>query len=410
MGSATQPKRYVIIGNGVAGTTAAETLRKADPQASITIIGNEPYPLYNRIALFPVLKLRTPPERIIIRSLDYHREHRLDLLLETNATHVDVDQRIVSTEPGGDRPYDALLVASGGRPSPLQVPGAEGTYGIHNYQSLDDTKGIMARMLESRQMVVVGGSYIAYELASAARSRGLEVTWLIRGPHFVRRILDPEGGALVDRIARDAGVDVQYGEEVARVQAKNGVIQAVTTTGGRSIPCDLLGVGIGLIPNTNFLEGTPVEVQQGVVVNQYLETGAPGVYGAGDVAEFYDTYVNRHHLMGTWNNAAAHGRLAAANMLGGRQSYSEVPYHTSTLFDTTMAVVGTTPDVRPDLEFESLIHVDSAARLYRRLFFLEGRLVGAALIGDIRARRQLTDRIRSRERIAPAERAKLLQA
>ena len=383
-------------------------LRKGDPQATITIIGNEPHPLYNRVALPRVLKLRTPPERIIIRDGEFHRENRLDLLLETTVTHVDTKAQVVSTDRSQEIPYDALLVASGGRPNPLTVPGAAGTQSIYNFQSLDDTTALMARMHEVQQVVAVGGSYIAYEIAEAARARGLDVTWLIRGPRFLRRILDEEGGSLADRIARDAGVDVRYGEEVAEVHAQQDSVHAVTTTGGERIACELLGVGVGLTLNTEFLRDTAVETRYGIVTNEYMETTVPAVYGAGDVAEFYDVAIGRHHTMGTWNNAAAHGRVCAANMLGERRIYTEVPYYTSTLFDSTMAVVGTTPEDRPDLE--SLTRTDLPARLYRRLFFFEDRLVGAVLIGDIRTRRHLMNFIKSREAVSPSDREKLIMS
>ena len=157
-----------------------------------------------------------------------------------------------------------------------------------------------------------------------------------------------------------------------------------------------------------FLAGRPIALgeRRGVQTTEYLETNVPDVYAAGDIAEFFDVYIGSHNQMGTWNNAAAHGRTAAVNMMGGRQVYAEVPYYTSTMFESQMAAIGTTPDVRPDMD--SLARTDLEARRYRRLFFLEGRLAGAVLIGDIRVRRQLMDIIKSRETVPPAEREKLL--
>jgi len=243
--------------------------------------------------------------------------------------------------------------------------------------------------------VVLGGSYIAYELAEAFRHHGLHTTWLIRGPRFLHRILDEGGGALVDRLAREAGVEVHYGEQAVKVHGKNGAFAGVTTTTGRRFDGELLGVGLGLTLNTDFLRGTPVDVRSGVVTDEYLATNVPNVYAAGDVAEFYDLHLGLHHHMGTWNNASAQGRVAAANMLGGRVRYEEVPYYTSTLFDSSMTVLGATPDIRPDLE--PVARVDLAARTYRRLFFLGDRLAGAALIGEIRARRQFIQLVARQE-------------
>ncbi len=403
--SPPRPNRFVIVGNGVAGTTAAETLRKADAACSIVLIDDEPYPLYNRIALPRVLKQTTQPERTIIKPIPWHAQNRIELLLETTVAGVDTEAKVVTTTTGRAFPYDKLLVASGGRPNPLTTPGADGVRGIYNFQTLDDTKAILARAAQARAALTIGGSFIAYELTEAFRHRGLPTTWLIRGPRFLHRIIDEAGGALVDRLARDVGVETYYGESAAEVHAADGEVAGLTTQSGKRFECDLLGVGVGLTLRTEFLKGTPVEVRTGVVTNEYLETNVPDVYAAGDVAEFYDIYIGAHNQMGTWNNAAAHGRTAAVNMLGGRQSYGEVPYYTSTMFESQMAAIGTTPEVRA--EVQAISRLDMNARVYRRLFFYEGRLAGAVLVGDIRVRRQLMDIIKSRQVIPEDERPKL---
>ncbi|MGI8424906.1 MAG: NAD(P)/FAD-dependent oxidoreductase [Chloroflexota bacterium] len=404
------PAQYVIIGNGVAGTTAADTLRKGDPQCRIVLIDDEPYPLYNRVALPNVLKGKTAPERAIIRQIPWHVENRIELLLETTVTRADTEGRVVTTADGKDFPYDKLLVASGGRPNPLRAPGADGTRGIYSFQTLDDTKALIARAERSKTAVVVGGSFIAYELAEGFRHRSLDVHWLIRGPRFLHRITDEDGGALVDLLAKQVGVQTHYGETVAEVHAAGGEITGVTTESGARFDCEMAGAGLGLTLRTEFLKNTPVNVNVGVVTNERLETNVAHVYAAGDVAEFYDPYIGTHNVMGTWNNAASHGRVAGSNMLAavaGRepQTYSELPYYTSTMFESQMAAIGTTPDVRSDME--AVGRVDMNAHVYRRLFFYKGRLAGAVLVGDIRVRRQLMEVIKAREVIRPEERAKL---
>jgi NAD(P)H-nitrite reductase large subunit len=406
MTTASQPAQYVIIGNGVAGTTAAETLRKADVQCRIVLIDDEPYPLYNRVALPNVLKGKTAPERAIIRQIPWHTQNRIELLLETTVTRVDTTNKVVTTAQGQDFRYDKLLIASGGRPNPLRADGAEGVGGIYNFQTLDDTKTIIARAERSKGAVVVGGSFIAYELTEGFRHRNIPVHWLIRGPRFLHRLIDEDGGAVIDSLAKEVGVDTQYGENVASVQSQDGEVSGITTVSGKHFECDMVGVGVGLTLRTEFLKNTQVQVNAGVVTNEYLETNVADVYAAGDVAEFFDPYIGTHNQMGTWNNASAHGRTAATNMLGQqRVAYNEVPYYTSTMFESQMAAIGSTPDVRPDME--AISRVDMGARVYRRLFFFEGRLAGAVLVGDIRVRRQLMDVIRSREVIAPDERVKL---
>jgi len=193
-------RRYVIIGNGIAGTGCAETLRKLDPTCQITLLAEEPYPLYNRVSLPPFLKLQAPESKVLMRTRERHEQNRIDLRLETRVTHVCVAERTVVTHTGKEWPYDALLVATGGRPNRLPVPGGD-LHGVYNFQTLDDSKAINQRILEARTAVTTGGSYIAYELTEAFRARGLHTTWVMRGPRFLRRTLDAEGGRIVDAIA-----------------------------------------------------------------------------------------------------------------------------------------------------------------------------------------------------------------
>ncbi len=404
----TSIRQYVIIGNGVAGTMAAETLRKNDPSCRITLIGNEPYPLYNRVALPPFLKLKNSEEKVLMRTLEKHAERHIDLCLRTVVSKVDAEGRSVYTACGKEYPYDALLIATGGRPNPLAVPGtSEAPKGICNFQTLDDSKEILERIDDSHHAVTVGGSYIAYELTEAFRARGVPTTWLIRGPRFLRRILDETGGAIVEAIGRQHAVDFVYGEEVKEVIAQNGRVSSVVTTGGRTISADLVGVGLGLTINTEFLQGTGVACEVGVLTDGCLRTNVPGIFAAGDVAEFYDSFIDRHNRMGTWDNASAHGRLVALNMMGAEEHYIDVPTYTSTLFHSKIRVVGITPESHPHLESVSTVNMEE--QTYQKLWFLEDRLVGAVAIGEMKNRKALLLAIKSKERIV-SNRERLFEA
>jgi len=401
---ADAPRRHVIIGNGIAGTTAAETLRRGDPNCSIVLISDEPYTLYNRVALPPFLKLQIPETKVFLKNLEFHEKNRIELHLETRVVRVDSTQRTVATDRGQEFPYDRLLVATGGRPNHLTVPGGEAPY-IYNFQYLNDAKAISERIHESKVGVVTGGSYIAYELAEAFRARGVDTYWLLRGPRFLRYILEDEGGKLVDQIATEHGVHMMYGETIAEVQTQNEA-SCVVTASGQTLPADLIGCGLGLTMNTEFLADTPVRINKGVLTNEYLETNDPDIFAAGDCAEFFDPFTDTSYMMGTWASATRHGRLAAQNMLGGHDPYQDVPYYTSGLFDSRISAVGLTPEVLPDLE--AIHRVDWEKRNYRRLFFREGRLVGALLIGDLKPKAPYTEVIRSRREYPPGERDALL--
>jgi NAD(P)H-nitrite reductase large subunit len=402
-------KRYLIIGNGASGTYAAETIRKTDADGEITLLTNEPYPLYNRVALPPYLRDEAKREKVFLRTPEQHAQKGIKLLCETRIDTLDTDARVATAADGRTFEYDRLLIATGGRPHPLPTPGASpDLQGIFNFQYWDEAAAIREYMNHAKQSVVVGGSYIAYELAEAFRHHGLSVTWLIRGPRFLRRVLDEDGGALVDDIARAAGVDVRYETELAEVHRRDGVVCGVTTDTGEHLSCDMIGVGLGVKMNVDFLADTPVRVRRGIVTNEYLETNVPDIFAGGDVAEFFDVSIGLHNQMGTWNNSVSHGRIAGANMLGDRKFYNDVPMYSTGLFDSRIRVMGLTPENVPDLE--SWEQLDAANRNYKRLFFKEGRLVGGCLIGDIKMQTRIIQMIQARQVIPEQERGKLLAA
>lgn len=384
-------RRFVLIGNGVAGTTCAEVLRKEDPAASITLITDEPYPLYNRVALPRMLQGRIPGEKVFLKTADWHTQHNIRFLRETRVIAVDTEGRTVLTSAGQEIPWDALLVATGGRPNGLPVPGGNAP-NCMNFQYYDDTVRLIDQIQRTKRAVSVGGSFISYEMAEAFRERKLEVTWLIRGPRWLRRVLDEEGGELVDRIARAHGVDVVHGEEVAEVVVRDGVAVGVRTTGDQTIDCQLIGSGVGLTMNTDFLRGSGIVLGSGVITDEFLRTNIAGVFAAGDIAEYRDRVADTHHMMGTWDNALAHGRVVALNMLGGHEPYVDVPTYQSGLFDTIISVLGVTPEALPGAS--SVTRCDFEARSYRRLFFQDDRLVGAVLLGSIKGKKRLMDLIR----------------
>ncbi|HEU5347562.1 MAG TPA: FAD-dependent oxidoreductase, partial [Ktedonobacterales bacterium] len=256
-------KKYVIIGNGIAGTTCAQTLRKNDVSCDIWLITNEPHPLYNRVSLPRYLQGLLPEQKVFIRNVEWHEQQNIRLLTETLVTSVDINERVVYLDHGDPLRYDALLVATGGWANKLDVPGVAGTKYVFNFVTLDDTREIIARALESKEAVTSGGSFIAYEMTEGLNMRGVHVTWLMRGPYWLRNILDADGGQLVDDIATRHGVTIVHGDQIDHVVADNGVPKAVIGTSGKEYPAEVIGVGLGLTLNHGFLANTPIARQTG---------------------------------------------------------------------------------------------------------------------------------------------------
>jgi 3-phenylpropionate/trans-cinnamate dioxygenase ferredoxin reductase subunit len=400
-------RRYVVIGNGIAGTTCAETLRTEEPDSQVTLIGLEPHPLYNRVSLPRYLKHGIPRERVILRSVEDHARKGIDLRLERIATALDTEGRTVHLDDGAELPYDALMLCTGGRPLPYPAPGADQVRDLtYAFQTLDETEALLEKMAGAKTAAVVGGSFIAYELAEGFRHNGIDVYWIQRGPRFLRRVLDEEGGQMVDFLAKEAGVTTLYDEEVSSVAAANGHI-ALSTSGGRELSVDMLGYGLGLRMYTDWLEGTPVKLDRGIVVDEYLETSVRGIFAGGDVAKFVDLMLDgQYNQMGTWDNAEEHGHVAALNMMGRRTAYREVPTYTTSMFKSNLAVMGITPENTSDLE--AVTKLDLENRMYRALFFYRGRIAGGVMIGTPKGRKRWIEMMQEGVQVPPAERAALL--
>ena len=384
-----------MIGNGIAGQTAAEELRKSDADATIVMLAAERHPLYNRVALPRYLRGQVRREKVLMRTVEDYANRNLEIHFETWATEIDPRSKVVRTNRGQEFPYDALLIATGGRPKPPPWPGSDEVSACLGFQTLDDTDAIIEKADASERVLVMGGSFIGYELAEGVSFRKkAKLTWIMRGPWFLRYVLDEEGGRLCRQLGEAQDVQFLVGDEVERFSRTNGRFTAKTVN-GFTVDFDLLTYGVGLDYYTEPARDAGIELNKGIVTDSKLRTSAPDVYAAGDVAVFYDLMVGRHNQMGTWDNAEAHGKVAARNMAGADEEFFDVPTYTTTMFGSTLAVMGVTPDVQPDLE--SVRTYDFDEKFYRKLFFKDDRLVGAIMIGPPKGRKKLIEIMRSRQ-------------
>ena len=387
----------MILGNGIAGQTAAEELRKLDADASIVMIAAERHPLYNRVALPRYLRGQVRREKVFMRTVEDYAKRNLEIHFETWATEVDITNKVVRTNRGQEFVYDALLIATGGRPKPPPWHGSDEVSQCIGFQTLDDTDAIIEKADASERVLVMGGSFIGYELAEGVSFRKkAQLTWIMRGPWFLRYVLDEEGGQLCRQLGEAQGVEFITSDEVQKFSRLNGRFQA-DTVNGKHVEFDLLTYGVGLDYYTEPARGSAIELDKGIVTDAKLRTSAPDVYAAGDIAVFFDLMVERHNQMGTWDNAEAHGKVAAHNMAGADEDFFDVPTYTTTMFGSTLAGMGVTPDVQPDLE--SVRTYSFEEKFYRKLFFKDDRLVGAIMIGPPKGRKKLIEIMRSRQRI-----------
>jgi NADPH-dependent 2,4-dienoyl-CoA reductase/sulfur reductase-like enzyme/pSer/pThr/pTyr-binding forkhead associated (FHA) protein len=387
-------RRYAIVGDGAAGMTAAQTLRRLDAAASITVVSDDPNPTYFRAALTNYLLGELRDEQIWAIPPTLYRELRIARVFGRVASIDTAASRLTLTS-GAALPYEALLIASGARARPPSFAGAD-LAGVMTLRTLRDARAILDAIALGglKRAVVIGGGPLALEWAHAMHERGVAVTILIRDGRLMAGAIDAAASDLVLARLRMGGLEVVAGDEVeSAIAGPSFAVASVVTRSGRSIPCELVAVAIGVVCNTELCAGSGVALGRrgGVTVSDRLRASAPNVYAAGDVAELDGK------LLQLWEPAQRAAAVAAENMAGSDAVYAPGPHYFATrLFDLDYAGVGVV-DAAEGLEVV-VDHPRNTGRIaYRKLVFEGDRLVGALMIGDresrVRQRGRLYQRV-----------------
>jgi NADPH-dependent 2,4-dienoyl-CoA reductase/sulfur reductase-like enzyme len=278
-----------------------------------------------------------PEEWIPLHPPEFYREQSIDLRLGAPASSIDVAGRRLLLASGEALAYDRLLLATGATPVALHVPGADLGH-VHYLRSLADSRRLIAKAETAKRAVVVGASFIGLEVAASLRARKVEVDVVAPEARPLERIMGPEIGDWVRRLHESHGVRFHLGSGVAAVEAS-----AVTLTSGGALPCDLVVVGIGVRPAVELAERAGLALDHGVTVDEYLQTSAPGIFAAGDIARWPDRITGERIRVEHWVVAERQGQVAALNMLGGRQAFDAVPFFWSQHYDRSIRYVGYAP-------------------------------------------------------------------
>lgn len=320
--------------------TAAEEIRRHDPFASITIITDEPYPMYSRPGLAYVLMGEIPDSRIFCRTREYYAERGLELMFARVAA-IHPDRQVIELADGKLLPYDALLLATGATAVPATFPGSQ-LDGVVYLDTLKNVQDILRRVQTgARTAVVVGGGITAMEMAEGLAHRGLTVHYLLRKKTIWSALLTNDESQIIESHARMTGIHIHYNEEIAEIIGAHGCVSAVKTTSGQFIPCDLVGAGIGVRPNVMLGKNAGLRIDRGIVVNEFLETSAPNIFAAGDAAQVFDHWSGEYRVDDLWPSAIAAGRMAGANMVGARAAYiKDVPFNAALIFGVHVTSIG----------------------------------------------------------------------
>jgi apoptosis-inducing factor 3 len=368
------PNKIVIIGGGASGFAAAQTLRRERYQGSIVVLSNENAAPIDRPNLSKdYLAGNAPAEWVPLRPDSFYSENQIELRLESNVTGINVHSREVALANGSKVPFDRLLLATGAEPVRLSIPGAEQPH-VHALRTLSDCRAIIERAKTARRAVVLGASFIGLEVAAALRTRGIEVHVVAPEKRPMERILGLQMGDFVRTLHEEHGVVFHLGDAANAIDGNR-----VSLKGGGTLEADLVVAGIGVRPRIELAERAALTVDRGVVVNAYLETSAPAIWAAGDIARWPDPYSGERIRVEHWVVAERQGQTAALNMLGHRERFTAVPFFWSQHYDIPINYVG-----HAETWDQLAIEGDIAARDCLLRFKRNGRVLAvASLFRDI---------------------------
>ncbi len=330
---------YVIIGSGIAGLVAAETLRKEEPKADISIVSEEPHDFYSRPGLAYFLRGDFPEKQLYVRSPEDVRK------LNARRIHAKVEQILCAEHEllladGKKVRYDRLLLATGALSVPPSFPGCE-LAGVVTLDGLNDTRHIIEQARRSRPAVVIGGGITALELAEGFACRGMKVNYFLRGKLYWADVLDETESKIVMERLRHEGVTIHTETQIKQALGVNGKIASVETQAGAILPCELLAVAIGVRPRSELAQKAGLTMDKGVVVNEYLQTSESDIYAAGDVAEAFDPVTKRRLRDVLWPTAIDQGKIAGANMAGRKLAYVKgIPFNVTMLTGLKVTIIG----------------------------------------------------------------------
>ncbi|HVT69750.1 MAG TPA: FAD-dependent oxidoreductase [Trebonia sp.] len=333
---------FVIVGGGLAGAKAAETLRAEGFDGEVVLLGSEPERPYERPPLSKGYLLgKDERESAFVHPAGWYPEHNVDLRTGVTVTAIDPAAHRVAFA-GGTLSYDKLLLATGASARRLEIPGAD-LGGVYYLRTLPESEALRAAFTPDARVVIVGAGWIGLETAAAARTAGSAVTVVEPQPGALYGVLGPELGGKFADLHRAHGVTFRFGESAAEFRAADADSRkagSVITTSGAELPADVVVVGIGAVPNDGLARAAGLGVDKGVLTDSALRSSDPDIFAAGDVASSYLPLLGRHLRMDHWSNALNGGKAAARSMLGQQVEYDRVPYFYSDQYDLGMECSG----------------------------------------------------------------------
>lgn len=392
----TAPKSIVIVGASLAGAKAAEALREEGYDGRLVLVGDEPERPYERPPLSKdYLRGDAGLDRVYVHDAGFYDERAIELRTGTRVTAIDPATRTVTLAGGEDLAWDRLLLTVGAEPRRLALPGAD-LDGVLYLRSLADSEHLRTVFRAGGRLVVVGAGWIGSEAAASARQLGMEVTLLERLAVPLENVLGPTVGQLYADLHREHGVELVMGAGLQAIEGA-GRVERVRLADGRTIDCSAVLVGVGVVPRTELAEAAGLLVDNGILVDATLQTSAPEIFAAGDVANAIHPFYGRRVRVEHWANALNQGPVAARNMLGGDEPYDHIPYFFSDQYEVGMEYSGLAQG-----SDEVVLRGDLAGRELIVFWVADGRVAAGMNVNVWDVNETIQALIRSRAPIDPA--------
>jgi NAD(P)H-nitrite reductase large subunit len=371
--------RYLIIGNSAGGIGAAEAIRQVDKEGTLTIVSEEPYPVYSRPLISKYLAGERTFEGILFRPLDFYQQNNILFLPGKKVTHLELDDRTAWLEDNEQIAWEKLLLAVGGKPIFPKMKGSD-KRGVFTFTNLDDAKVVDRFLDNARKAVVIGGGLIGISVTEALVKRGVDVIVVEMKERILNTILDQHASLMAEEVLTRAGVKIITGHTVIEINGRE-TVEGVALDNGEAMPCDLVLVAIGVSPRPELALDAKLKVNRGIVVDRHMATNHPGVYACGDVAEAYDFVYGDNRLTPIWPNAYIGGRVAGFNMAGIPTKYPGGTAMNSLNYfgiDITSAGMPTAPN---DDSYEVISRQESST--YQKVILKDNLIVGMISAGNI---------------------------
>ncbi|MBN1833138.1 MAG: NAD(P)/FAD-dependent oxidoreductase [Deltaproteobacteria bacterium] len=371
-------RNYVIIGNGVAGTTAAENIRKQDSEGNINVFSDEDIPFYYRLRLSEFISGDISEAELVAKKMTWYEDRNISLKLKTRVEDVKLREKTAITEDNRRFAFDRLLIATGSHSFIPPIQGSENK-GVFALRDIQDARDISAYTKKVEDIILIGGGLLGLEAGYALKKLGKRIMVVEFFPRLLPKQLDVDGARRLQEIMEDMGFSFRLGAKTQEITGE-GQVNGVLLEGGESISGGMVVISAGVRPNMVLAESLALSINKGILVDEHLQTSQSGIYAAGDVAEY------KGIPYGIWPAAMEQGKIAGINMAGGDMTYD------GTTMANTLKVAGvdlaSAGNIDAENEFEA--RVKTEGRIYRKIVIKDNHIVGCIMLGETKGFNQIT--------------------